>query len=43
MQSGGGDVRAARRQRASRDFADEGIVAKATGLVENSKPLRRRK
>jgi hypothetical protein len=31
------------RQRTSRAFADEGFVAKATGLVENSKPLRERR
>jgi hypothetical protein len=28
------------RQQTSRAFADKGIAAKATGLVENSKPLR---
>jgi hypothetical protein len=31
--------RTSERQRTSRAFADEGIAAKATGLVENSKPL----
>ena len=28
------------RQRTLRAFVDKGIAAKATGLVENSKPLR---
>jgi hypothetical protein len=32
-----------KRQRTSRAFVDEGIAAKATGLVENSKPLRERR
>jgi hypothetical protein len=31
------------RQQTSRAFIDEGIAAKATGLVENSKPLRERR
>ena len=34
--------RAFERQQTSRAFVDEGIAAKATGLVENSKPLRER-
>jgi hypothetical protein len=32
-----------KRQRTSRAFADKGIAAKATGLVENLKPLRERR
>jgi hypothetical protein len=31
------------RQQTSRAFVDEGIATKATGLVENSKPLRERR
>jgi hypothetical protein len=31
------------RQQTSRAFIDEGIAAKAIGLVENSKPLRERR
>ena len=31
------------RQQTLRAFVDEGIIAKATGHIENSKPLRKRR